>query len=51
MAKILIVDDEQVIRSGCRQILEMNGYQAEEAADGREGLRKLAAEEYDVVLT
>ncbi|MDZ7316594.1 MAG: response regulator [candidate division KSB1 bacterium] len=51
MPKILIVDDEQVIRSGCRQILEMNGYQAEEAADGREGLRKLAAEEYDVVLT
>jgi two-component system, OmpR family, phosphate regulon sensor histidine kinase PhoR len=51
MSKILIVDDEEVIRSGCRQILEMNGYSVDEAADGRAGLLKVRETDYDVVLT
>ncbi len=49
--RILIVDDEEVIRSGCRQILEMNGYQVDEAINGREGLEKVRRADYDAVLT
>ncbi|RPI02893.1 MAG: response regulator [Calditrichaeota bacterium] len=49
--RILVIDDEEVIRSGCRQILEMYDYHVDEAANGREGLQKLMQNEYDVVLT
>jgi len=50
MAKILIVDDEEMIRSTLKDILEDEGYETDEAADGKAGLEKLKAGEYDVVL-
>ena len=49
--KILIVDDEEVIRSGCRQILEMSGYAVDEAVNGTDGLAKARQNDYDVLLT
>lgn len=36
---ILIVDDEESIRDGCRQALEKLGYQVYGAADGESGIR------------
>jgi two-component system, NtrC family, nitrogen regulation response regulator NtrX len=50
MAKILIIDDEKVIRSTLREILEFEKYQIDEAADGLEGLDKIKNNEYDLVL-
>ncbi len=50
MAKILIIDDEQSIRSTLREILEYEKYTIDEAKDGQEGLDKLIADKYDIAL-
>lgn len=50
MTKILIVDDEKVIRSTLREILEFEKYEVDEAKDGEEALEKIAKEEYALVL-
>ena len=50
MAKILIIDDEQSIRSTLREILEYEKYTIDEAKDGQEGLEKLIADKYDIAL-
>ncbi|MEB2778663.1 sigma-54 dependent transcriptional regulator [Algoriphagus sp. D3-2-R+10] len=50
MSKILIIDDEKVIRATLREILEYEKYIVTEAQDGEEGLAKLQEEDYDLVL-
>lgn len=50
MSKILIIDDEKVIRATLREILEYEKYQVTEAKDGEEGLAKLQEEDFDLVL-
>lgn len=50
MAKILIIDDEKAIRTTLKEILEYEGYQVDEAADGQAGLDKLENEDYEAVL-
>ena len=50
MAKILIIDDEQSIRSTLREILEYEQYTIDEAKDGQEGLDKLISDKYDIAL-
>ncbi len=50
MAKLLIVDDDQRIRSALRDILEYEGYTIDEARDGDEGLELIRQNDYDVVL-
>jgi len=47
---ILIVDDEYGVRSGIRTILEMDGYDVAEAADGAAALAALAERDFDVAL-
>jgi len=47
---ILIVDDEYGVRSGIRTILEMDGYEVAEAADGAEALAALGERDFDVAL-
>lgn len=51
MAKILIVDDEVPIRRTLRDILEFEGYDVEEAADGLECIAKVQKEKFDVIIT
>ncbi|MBK8426679.1 MAG: sigma-54-dependent Fis family transcriptional regulator [Lewinellaceae bacterium] len=51
MAKILIVDDEVPIRRTLRDILEFEGYEIEEAADGLECIAKVQKEKFDVIIT
>lgn len=48
--KILIVDDEEILRMLIADTLEFEGYTIEEAEDGREGYRKIASNQYDLVL-
>jgi len=47
---ILVVDDEKVIRDGCRLILEPEGYQVATAENGQQALDLLAEEPVNVVL-
>ncbi|MBP7685427.1 MAG: sigma-54-dependent Fis family transcriptional regulator, partial [Deltaproteobacteria bacterium] len=49
--RILVVDDEPSARSALHQLLSLEGYEVESAADGRAALLKLGAFEPDVVLT
>ena len=42
--KILVVDDERAVRESLRRALELEGYEIELAADGREALERLEAE-------
>ncbi|MDQ2967511.1 MAG: response regulator transcription factor [Actinomycetota bacterium] len=41
--KILVVDDERAVRDSLRRALELEGYEIELAADGREALQLLEA--------
>ena len=47
---ILVVDDEYGVRSGIRAILEMDGYDVEEAADGAAALAQIERRDFDVAL-
>jgi DNA-binding NtrC family response regulator len=49
--KILIVDDEEVVRNSCRRILEPEGYSVKTAGNGSEALHILKNQEADLVLT
>ena len=48
--KILVVDDERAVRESLRRALELEGYEIELAADGREALDRLEAESQPDVL-
>lgn len=48
--KILIVDDEEMIRSVLKEYVEFEGNEAFEAADGMEAVRMCKDNDYDVVL-
>lgn len=41
MKRILIVDDDEGILESMKQILEVDGYEVETAATGKEGLKKI----------
>lgn len=47
---ILVVDDEYGIRTGVRQILEMEGYAVAEAETGRDAFAALDGGSFDVIL-
>ncbi|HET7010933.1 MAG TPA: hybrid sensor histidine kinase/response regulator [Anaerolineales bacterium] len=49
-ARLLVVDDEQGIREGCRRVLEPEGYQVDVASNLTEATRRLADERYELVL-
>jgi len=49
--RILVVDDEEVVRSLCSRVLTPAGYAVETAADGREALDRFEQEPFDLVLT
>ncbi|MCA9616620.1 MAG: response regulator, partial [Myxococcales bacterium] len=50
-ARILVVDDEQVIREILADFLSMEGFVVRTAADGSEALVELSRTHYDLVLT
>lgn len=50
MKKILIVDDKATSRELLRMVLEKQGYEITEAADGDEALKQARAESPDLVL-
>lgn len=50
MARILVIDDEELLRKTVRVILEVDGHEVLEAADGELGLGMLRAQGADLVL-
>jgi len=49
--KILVVDDEKIIRDSIAFILKKEGYEIVEAANGKEAYEKLVEESFDLVIT
>src|SRR6476620_9369755 len=49
-SSILLIDDEKAIRKTLGEILNFEGYEIDEAADGEEGLRCFQKKTYDVAL-
>jgi two-component system phosphate regulon sensor histidine kinase PhoR len=47
---ILVVDDEEVLRSGCNRVLTSEGYRVTMAGNGQEALDQLAVQPFNVVL-
>ncbi len=48
--KVLIVDDEEMIRAVLREYIEFEGGEADEAQDGMEAVKKCREGKYDVIL-
>ena len=51
MERILIIDDEQQIRSMLRLMLERDGYEVVEASDGIEGISAYRQKPADLIIT
>jgi DNA-binding response OmpR family regulator len=49
--RILVIDDNAAIRELLRFLLEEEGYEVSEAADGAEGLQRYQADPADLVIT
>ncbi|HEY0837615.1 MAG TPA: response regulator [Azospirillum sp.] len=51
MTKVLVIDDEDIVRLTLCQMLEAAGYEVTEASDGRKGVAMQAGDPADIVLT
>ncbi|SDO67450.1 hybrid sensor histidine kinase/response regulator [Desulforhopalus singaporensis] len=49
--RVLVVDDEKVIREGVERALGKKGYEVVKAEDGKRGLELLGEHDFDIVLT
>jgi len=50
MPKILVVDDEQNMRTGLKDNLEFEGYEVDTANDGEQGLKKILDNRYNLII-
>ena len=48
--RILIVDDEKLIRDVIKEYLSLEGYEVEEAEDGSEAVEKAMSKDYDLII-
>lgn len=48
--RVLVVDDERVVREGCQRVLSGRGYHVETAENGRVALEVLARDPVDLIL-
>ena len=51
MKRILVVDDEEMLRRGIVKILQLEGYSMFEAGDGDEGLRAALDKNPDLIIS
>jgi DNA-binding NtrC family response regulator len=49
MPKVLIIDDEKIIRKTLKEIIEYEGFEVSEAADGVEGIEMSSKEAFDII--
>lgn len=50
MARIIVIDDEELVRFSLRAILEEAGHSVKEAADGDEGLALQKEQHFDIAI-
>ncbi len=50
MKKILVIDDEPIIRVSCQRSLSNEGYEVKSASSGKEGIDLLEKEAFNLVL-
>ena len=50
MYRLLVVDDEPMIREVIREYAEFNDFEVEEAADGMEAVSKCRENDYDILV-
>jgi two-component system phosphate regulon sensor histidine kinase PhoR len=48
--KILVIDDEKVIRNGCHEVLTLDGYDVILAENGELGLKMIEEAHFDIIL-
>jgi len=51
LGKALVVDDDPVVRSLYAEVLEAMGFQVETASDGQQGLERIQASPYNLIIT
>ncbi|NLP12544.1 sigma-54-dependent Fis family transcriptional regulator [bacterium] len=49
--RVLIVDDDDIVRESLSAVLQNRGFACEQAVDGEEALQRLSKQEFDVVIT
>ncbi len=49
--KILVVDDEDIVRTSCSRTLTPGGFEVRLAKNGLEGIKMMGEEKFDIVLT
>jgi len=49
--RILVVDDEDIVRTSCSRTLSPEGYEVKLAKNGSEGLKMAREDKFDLVLT
>lgn len=49
--KILVIDDEVYIREGLKQVLQMEAYEVQVAADGKEAIALIQKDIPDIIIT
>jgi len=50
MKKILVIDDESIIRRSCERILAPDGFDVKSVPSGRDGIALLEQEAFDLIL-
>jgi len=50
MKKILVIDDEPIVRLSCEKILSIEGYEVKSVPSGKEGFELLEKESFNLVL-
>lgn len=48
--RILVIDDEEIVRVSCKRTLVPEGYEVDTAASGAEGLEFFGKSKYDLIL-
>lgn len=48
--RILVADDDQLVRDGIALLLEEEGHSVERVVDGRECLRRIARDKFDLLM-
>jgi len=50
MTRILIIDDDEAVRSTTKIVLDASGFQTVAVADGKSGIEAVKSEEFDAVI-
>lgn len=49
--RVLLVEDQQLVRAALRMMLDLDGHQVTEASNGAEALKLFTIDEFDIVIT